>query len=79
MGIAQIDLAGRYVLVNRKYCEILGRSMQELIGICHRILVMRSGRIVGEVSGAAMTEDEIVVYATGIKTQEAATMSAGRI
>jgi PAS domain S-box-containing protein len=33
VGIAQIDLAGRYVLVNRKYCEILGRSMQELIGM----------------------------------------------
>jgi PAS domain S-box-containing protein len=33
VGIAQIDLAGRYVLVNRKYCEIVGRSMEELLGI----------------------------------------------
>jgi ribose transport system ATP-binding protein len=43
--------------------------MQELIGICHRILVMRAGHIVGEVSGKAMTEDEIVVYATGLKSR----------
>jgi len=40
--------------------------------------VMRGGRIVGEVSGDAMTEDEIVVYATGIKTQEATTTAMGR-
>ncbi len=33
VGIAQIDLSGRYVLVNRKYCEIVGRSMQELLGM----------------------------------------------
>lgn len=32
VGIAQTDLQGRYVLVNRKYCEIVGRSMQELLG-----------------------------------------------
>jgi PAS domain S-box-containing protein len=33
VGIAQTDLLGRYVLVNRKYCEIVGRSMQELLGM----------------------------------------------
>ncbi|MND09608.1 hypothetical protein D3C83_330710 [compost metagenome] len=44
--------------------------MTELIGICHRILVMRLGRIVGEVTGAAMTEQEIVVYATGVRGPE---------
>jgi PAS domain S-box-containing protein len=33
VGIAQIDLSGRYVLVNRKYCEIVGRTMQELLGM----------------------------------------------
>ena len=46
--------------------------MQELIGICHRILVMRGGRIVGEVSGERMTEQEIVVYATGVSGEQAA-------
>jgi PAS domain S-box-containing protein len=33
VSIAQLDLSGRYVLVNRKYCEIVGRSMQELLGM----------------------------------------------
>jgi ribose transport system ATP-binding protein len=45
---------------------VISSEMQELIGLCHRILVMQGGRIAGEVSGAAMTEDNIVVYATGV-------------
>ena len=69
--IAELAAKGKAVIV-------ISSEMQELIGICHRILVMRGGRIVGEVSGDAMTEDEIVVYATGIKTQEATTTAMGR-
>jgi ribose transport system ATP-binding protein len=42
-----------------------------LIGVCHRILVMRNGRIAGEVSGEAMTEAEIVVHATGVVQTQA--------
>ena len=33
VGIAQVDLSGRYVLVNRKYCDIVGRPMEELLGL----------------------------------------------
>jgi ribose transport system ATP-binding protein len=66
------DLAAR-----GKAIIVVSSEMQELIGICHRILVMRSGRIVGEVSGDAMTEDEIVVYATGVKIHEPAATGAG--
>jgi ribose transport system ATP-binding protein len=50
---------------------VISSEMQELIGVCHRIIVMRLGRIVGEVSGDAMTEHEIVVYATGVRGAEA--------
>jgi PAS domain S-box-containing protein len=32
-GIAQTDLTGRFVLVNRRYCEIVGRSAEELYGL----------------------------------------------
>jgi ribose transport system ATP-binding protein len=46
---------------------IISSEMGELIGLCHRILIMRAGRIVGEVQGEAMTEDEIVVHATGVR------------
>ncbi|GHA72901.1 PAS domain S-box protein [Cognatilysobacter bugurensis] len=30
-GIAQVDLNGRFVLVNDRYCEIVGRSREELL------------------------------------------------
>ena len=38
--------------------------MQELIGVCDRILVMRKGRITGEASGGKMTEHEVAFLAT---------------
>jgi ribose transport system ATP-binding protein len=41
-----------------------------LIGLCHRILVMRQGRIVGEVTGTEMTEETILNYAAGVETGE---------
>ena len=58
--IAALAAEGKSVIV-------ISSEMAELIGICHRIVVMRAGRIVGEVSGAAMTEDEIVVLAAGVE------------
>jgi two-component system, chemotaxis family, CheB/CheR fusion protein len=32
-GIAQTDLSGRFVLVNQRYCEITGRSREELASL----------------------------------------------
>ncbi len=32
VGIAQVDLSGRFVLVNDRQCEILGRSREDLLG-----------------------------------------------
>jgi ribose transport system ATP-binding protein len=57
--IAALAAEGRSVIV-------ISSEMTELIGICHRIIVMRNGRIVGEVSGEAMNEHAIVVLATGV-------------
>jgi ribose transport system ATP-binding protein len=51
---------------------VISSEMQELIGVCHRVLVMRNGRIVGEVGTDNMSEDEIVILATGAKPEEAA-------
>ncbi len=63
--IARLAEEGRSIIV-------VSSEMPELIGICDRILVMRSGQIVGEVTGEHMTENEIVVLATGVRTGEAA-------
>lgn len=51
---------------------VISSEMSELIGLCDRIVVMRAGRTVGDVSGARMTEHDIVMMATGATSQEAA-------
>jgi ribose transport system ATP-binding protein len=63
--IAKLAEEGKSVIV-------ISSEMPELIGICDRIVVMRAGRIVGEVTGEHMTENEIVVLATGATSEEAA-------
>jgi ribose transport system ATP-binding protein len=45
---------------------VISSEMTELIGLCDRVLVMRGGRIAGEVSSGEMTEDAIVYLATGV-------------
>jgi PAS domain S-box-containing protein len=32
-GIAQTDLSGKFLLVNQRYCEMVGRSQEELLGL----------------------------------------------
>lgn len=67
-----IDIANKaqiYAFIHRlvsegRTCIVISSEMQELIGICDRILVMREGRITGEVSGKRMTEQEIALLAT---------------
>ncbi|MDE2446468.1 MAG: sugar ABC transporter ATP-binding protein [Alphaproteobacteria bacterium] len=48
-----------------KSIVIISSEMQELIGLCHRVLVMRQGRIAGEVAGKEINERNIVTLATG--------------
>jgi ribose transport system ATP-binding protein len=48
-----------------KACIVISSEMQELIGICDRILVIRDRRIAGELTGEAMTERNVVLLATG--------------
>ena len=51
---------------------VVSSEMPELIGICDRIVVMREGRVAGEVTGNRMTEHDIVVLATGVEAENAA-------
>ncbi|RJG41383.1 sugar ABC transporter ATP-binding protein [Mesorhizobium sp. DCY119] len=55
-----------------KACIVISSEMQELVGICDRVLVMREGRISGEVSGETMTESNIALLATSEKGHHAA-------
>lgn len=52
------------------YAILLTSSeMSEVIGLCDRILVMREGRISGEMAGRAATEERILKYAITDETE----------
>lgn len=58
------DLARRKVGV-----IVISSELPEIIGICDRVLVMREGRIEGEVGGPggrAITQENIMAYAAGV-------------
>jgi ribose transport system ATP-binding protein len=46
---------------------LISSEMQEVIGLSHRVLVMREGRLAGTLEGAEIQEAEIMRYAAGIK------------
>jgi ribose transport system ATP-binding protein len=46
---------------------IISSEMPEIIGICHRVYVMREGRIAGSLSGANINENKIMRIAAGLK------------
>lgn len=46
---------------------LISSELEEIIGMCDRVMVMKDGRIVGEVEGERINEEEIMYYATGIK------------
>lgn len=46
---------------------LISSEMPEVIGMCHRVVVMREGRVTGVLSGDEINENEIVRYAAGLK------------
>jgi ribose transport system ATP-binding protein len=52
-------------------CLVISSEMQELIGLCHRILVLREGRLMGELNGEDLTEQNIMRLAAGIEEKAA--------
>jgi ribose transport system ATP-binding protein len=49
---------------------VISSELPEIVGICDRVLVMREGRIAGEVGGAGhppVTQEEIIAIATGVR------------
>ena len=47
-------------------CIFISSEMEELIGMCHRVVIMKDGEVTGTLEGEKITEEEIMLYATGI-------------
>ena len=58
--IERLAAAGKSII-------IVSSEMAEVIGLSHRVVVMRAGRIVGELQGEAITEEAIVLRQMGLK------------
>ncbi|AZV77329.1 sugar ABC transporter ATP-binding protein [Parasedimentitalea marina] len=48
---------------------IISSEMPEVIGISHRVVVMREGQVMGVLTGDDINENEIVRYAAGLKRE----------
>ena len=47
-------------------CIFISSEQEEIIGMCHRVIVMKDGRIMGTVEGENIIEKEIMYLATGV-------------
>mgnify|MGYP000879419591 CR=1 FL=1 len=56
--IAQLAAQGRGVIV-------ISSELVELIGLCHRVVVMRAGRVQTTLAGDQLNEAELIAHATG--------------
>jgi ribose transport system ATP-binding protein len=48
-------------------CIVISSELEEIIGLCTRVLVMREGRIISEVTDDHINEEEIMYFAAGVK------------
>ncbi len=48
-------------------CIIISSEIEELIGMCNRVVVMHEGKIPGILEEDSINEEEIMLYATGLK------------
>jgi ribose transport system ATP-binding protein len=59
-----------YFLIQRLAAEgrgiiVVSSELLELIGLCHRVLVMRQGRLVAELPQDQLSEELLIAHATG--------------
>jgi ribose transport system ATP-binding protein len=47
-------------------CILISSDLEEIVGLCHRVAVMREGRIAGFVEGERINEQDIMLLATGV-------------
>ena len=55
---------------------VISSEMPELLGLCDRVLVVREGRIAGELGADEMTEEAVIRLASGLGTARAANHAA---
>jgi ribose transport system ATP-binding protein len=55
---------------------VISSELPEILGLCDRALVVRGGRIAGEVDACAMTEEALLRLASGFTAQEATDVPA---
>jgi ribose transport system ATP-binding protein len=63
-----------YFLIQRLAREglaviVVSSELMELIGLCHRVAVMRAGRLVTTLDAENLTEEELIAHATGTATE----------
>lgn len=63
----QIYFFVQELLQEGRSCILISSDLPEIVGLSHRVVVMRSGAVMGTLSGADISENEIVRYATGLK------------
>ena len=63
--IQKLAASGKSVIV-------ISSEMAEIIGLSHRVVVMRSGRITGVLQAKEINEDQIVRHAMGLEGRAAA-------
>lgn len=51
---------------------VVSSELMELIGLCHRVAVMRAGELVATLDAAGLTEEELIAHATGTANAVAA-------
>lgn len=48
-------------------CILISSEMEEILGLCNRVVVMRAGKITGILEQEQLSEEEIMFRATGLK------------
>jgi ribose transport system ATP-binding protein len=47
-------------------CVVISSELPEIVGVCERVVVVREGRVAGELVGSEITEEAIVLRAAGV-------------
>ena len=48
-------------------CLLISSDMEELLGMCKTVMVMRGGTVAGSRTGAQLTQEELMYLAIGVK------------